>query len=201
MSKTHFVVGLATSLAVIQPKSFNECMVAVIGGGVGGVLADNDILDNDYLADALIGQLLALGTAAIAIVLDFYLDFGICQAIINKPFLPIIGGISFTILYIIGFCSDHRTFTHSFLALILYTFTSMLIHVPLAIPLATAYLSHLLLDILNKKKIPLLYPLDFGICLKMCYANKTANKVFMYVGSAVSGFLLLIGIILSFTNT
>ena len=43
MSKTHFAVGLATSLAIIQPKTFNECAVAVIGGTVGGVLADNDI--------------------------------------------------------------------------------------------------------------------------------------------------------------
>lgn len=200
MGKTHFAVGIATSLAVVQPKSFNECMVAVIGGAVGGVLADNDILDNGYQTGASSGQLLALGTAAISVVLDFFLGLGICQVIADKPILPIIGGIGFIILYIIGFCSNHRTFTHSFLALILYTIAVMLIYVPLAIPLAAAYLSHLLLDILNKKNIRILYPLDFGICFKMCYANKTANKVFMYVGFAVSGVLLLIGIIMSFTN-
>ena len=83
MSKTHFAVGLATSLAIIQPKTFNECAVAVIGGTVGGVLADNDILDNDYQADALTGQLLALGSATLALVLDFFLGFGICESIIG----------------------------------------------------------------------------------------------------------------------
>ena len=201
MSKTHFAVGLATSLAIIQPKTFNECAVAVIGGTVGGVLADNDILDNDYQADALIGQLLALGSAVLALVLDFFLGFGICESIIAKPMLPIIGGICFVVLYIVGFCSDHRTFTHSFLAMILYTIAAALIYTPLAIALGAAYLSHLLLDILNKKKVPILYPLEFGICFKMCYANKTANKVFMYVGFAISGLLLIIGIVTSFVST
>ena len=98
MSKTYFAVGLATSLAVIQPNTFTECAVAFIGGTIGGVLADNDILDNDYQADALIGQLLAFGAAALALVLDFFFGFGICQSIIEKPLLPIIGGIGLTVI-------------------------------------------------------------------------------------------------------
>lgn len=200
MSKTHFAVGLATSLAIIQPETFNECAVAVIGGTVGGVLADNDILDNDYQADALTGQLLALAATVLALVLDFFLGFGICQSVIEKPMLPIIGGVGFVILYIVGFCSDHRTFTHSFLAMILYTIAAAFIYTPVAYALGAAYLSHLLLDILNKKKIPVLYPLEFGICLKMCYANKTANKVFMYIGFVVSGVLLIMGIVSSFVG-
>ena len=168
---------------------------------MGGVLADNDILDNDYQADALIGQLLALGSAVLALVLDCILGFGICESVINKPVLPIIGGIGFIALYIIGFCSDHRTFTHSFLAMIFYTIAAALIYTPLAIALGAAYLSHLLLDILNKKKVPVLYPLEFGICFKMCYANKTANKVFMYIGFAISGLLLIVRIITSFVGS
>ena len=85
MSKTHLAVGMATSLAVIQPTSFQECAIAVIGGAVGGVLADNDILDNDYHADALIGQLLAIGLVAITFLFDYFFDFGICIAISPTP--------------------------------------------------------------------------------------------------------------------
>ena len=70
MSRTHLAIGLATSLAVIRPGSLQECAVAVVGGAVGGVLADNDILDNDYHADALIGQLLAIGLVAIISTLE-----------------------------------------------------------------------------------------------------------------------------------
>ena len=200
MSKTHFAIGLATSLAIIRPQTFNECAVAVIGGALGGVLADNDILDNDYQDDALIGQILALGTVVLTLLIDFFFKLGICQSIISTPILSIIGGIGFVVLYIIGFNSDHRTFTHSFLALALYTIAIAFIHIPLVIPFASAYLSHLMLDVLNKKKVPLLYPLEAGICLKLCYASKTANTVFMYIGFGISAILITIGIITSCIN-
>ena len=102
-------------------------------------------------------------------------------------------------MYIIGFLSEHRTFTHSFLALVLYTFTTWLIYKPIALAVSVAYLSHILLDILNKRKVLILYPSKFGVCLKMCYANKTANKVFMYVGFGASVVLLVACLILSIT--
>ena len=34
----------------------------------------------------------------------------------------------------------------------------------------------------------------------MCYSNKTANKVFMYIGFAISGLLLIVGVINSFAG-
>ena len=197
MSRTHYAIGIATSLAVIRPETFSECTVAVIGGVVGGVLADNDILDNDYQEDALIGQLLALGTTILMLLIDFFFKLGICHAIISKPILPIIGGIGFVVLYIVGFFSDHRTFTHSLLALFLYTLFFALIYFPLWLPIAVGYFSHLMLDILNKKKVPIFYPMDFGICLKLCYASKTGNKVFMYIGFVLSSILLVVSVISS----
>lgn len=197
MSKTHYAVGLATSLAVIQPKTINECLTAVIAGTIGGVLADNDILDNDYQADALIGQLLAAGTTALAVIFDYLFKLGICLTIVSRPILSIIGGVGFVVLWFVGFFSDHRTFTHSLTALALYSLAVWLIYPPILLGFAVAYFSHLFLDILNKKKVPILYPFEFGICLKMCYANKTANKVFMYIGFAASGILLIISVIVS----
>lgn len=197
MGKTHFTIGLATSLAVVRPKTIDECLVAVVAGTIGGVLADNDILDNDYHSDALIGQLLAIGTTLLSLILDYFLQIGICQSIIARPLWSLLGGIVFIALWIAGFLSDHRTFTHSLTALAAYSIAVVLIHPPLLVGFAAAYLSHLILDILNKKKVPILYPLNFGICFKMCYANKTANKVFMYIGFAASGILLLISVITS----
>lgn len=73
-----------------------------------------------------------------------------------------------------------------------------LIYKPFSAPLAVAYFSHLVLDVLNKKKIPLFYPLKFGICLKLCYANKKANKVLMYVGFCIAAVLLGAGGLTSF---
>ncbi len=197
MGKTHFAVGLATSLAIIQPKSFEECLIAIIGGTVGGVLADNDILDNDHRIDAFSVQFFAAAVTVTALVIDCVGRFGIWQAITENQSNATTGGVVFAVLWLFGVLSKHRTFTHSLTALLFYTLAVAMIYQPLTAGFAAAYLSHLLLDIMNKKKIPILYPLNFGICFKLFYADGFANKVCMYLGSAVSGILLLTGILSS----
>ena len=198
MSKTHLAIGLTASLAIVQPTTFHQCAVAVIGGAVGGVLADNDLL-SDSQANALTGQGVAFGIAGIALVLDYLFGFGICQFVMAQPRLSAIGGIVFVLLYVIGMGFRHRTFTHSFIAMILYTAAVSFIYAPISKAFATAYCSHLFLDVLNKKKVYLFFPLNCGICLKMCYANKKANTVFWHIGLGVSCVLLIAGIIESFS--
>jgi inner membrane protein len=61
-----------------------------------------------------------------------------------------------------------------------------------------AYLSHLLLDVLNRKKMPLLYPLDLGICLKLCYSNGKMDTFLMYVGYITTAVFLTIGLVSGF---
>ena len=74
----------------------------------------------------------------------------------DSSILSIIGGVGFVVLWFIGFFSDHRTFTHSLTALSLFSLAVWLIYPPLLFGFVTAYLSHLLLDILNKKKMKFL---------------------------------------------
>ena len=61
----------------------------------------------------------------------------------------------------------------------------------LAIPYAIGYLSHLILDILNKRPVPVLYPIGKGFCLNLCYTGKTANTFFMFVGLVGTVFLIV----------
>lgn len=197
MSKTHLTIGIASSLAIVNPTTLTGCAMSVIVGSVGGVLADNDILDNDYHSDALIGQLLAFGISAFTLVIDYFFKLGICNYVVNHKTMSIIAGIVFCITYFVGFMSNHRTFTHSFLALGIYATSIYIVYPTALIGFSVAYFSHLLLDLLNKKKIPLLYPIKGGICLKLCYANKMGNKVFMYGGLGLSIILLIKGILLS----
>jgi inner membrane protein len=194
MGITHFTIGLATSLAVMQPTSINGCLTAVIAGALGGVTPDNDMLDQD---NGLKVQFRALQVTAGMLGLDIISGSGICESIISNQTTSIIGLVGFLILWFLGRISDHRTFTHSFLAMMLYSLFIGFIYEPLAIGYMAAYLSHLVLDMLNKKKVPLLYPLDGGICLKLCYANSTVDTVLMYIGYVISAILLIIGIISS----
>lgn len=57
MSKTHIAIGAVTALMGSVLTNPKDCGIVVIGGVVGGIIADNDILDNDYLGDALLRQL------------------------------------------------------------------------------------------------------------------------------------------------
>ena len=45
-------------------------------------------------------------------------------------------------------------------------------------------LSHLLLDLTNKKPLQLLWPLKKGFCLKWFLSNRLANRVFLFLGLA-----------------
>lgn len=192
MGKTHFTVGLATALAVLQPKTLGECLTAVIAGALGGVTADNDTL---LESSALAGQITSLRTVLFVLVLDCFFGFGMCAHIMENEATAASGLIAFLILWVIGYFSAHRTFTHSFLAMVLYSLSMGLIYPPLALGFMAAYLSHLFLDLLNKKKLPLLYPVKFGVSLNLCYANRTANAFFLYLGYIVSAVLLIRGIV------
>ena len=196
MGRTHFAIGLATSLAVMQPKSIGECMAAIFAGALGGVTADNDTLNQ---SNSLSAQLLALKTALGILLIDYFFKLGICESIMANQTTALIGLIAFLVLWFIGFFSDHRTFTHSFLAMILYSLAIGLIYEPFTLGFMVAYLSHLALDILNRKKMPLLYPLDFGVCLKLCYADSKFDNFLMYVGYIATAVLLTIGLVASFS--
>lgn len=195
MGRTHFAVGMAASLAVslqvMQPQNVSDCLIALAGGAVGGVLADADTIDNDYNHDALIGQLLGFAVLVMVMAIDYFMKLGVCEYVIhNNTNTSIIAGIAFIILYIIGVASEHRSFTHSLLAMLLFSFCFGLVVQRLGFFVLVGYASHLLLDLLNKKDVPLLYPRKKGICFKVCYANKTANTVFMF-----AGFITTIGLL------
>ena len=79
MSKTHLAIGMATALALSNVNTPSDCIAALAGGAISGVLADVDVLKNDYKKDALIGELLAFGITAIVFGIDYILNLGICD--------------------------------------------------------------------------------------------------------------------------
>jgi len=198
MGKTHFAVGLAASLAAVSPVTLPDCLTAVIGGCVGGVLADCDILDNDHKLASFSVQLVAAGVTALAFTLDGVLNLGIVQSMTQRRTMATAGMIAFAVLWLLGVFSGHRTFTHSVPAFLLYTFAVYVIHPPLTVGFAAGYLSHLLLDLTNRKNLPLLYPLKSGFCLKLFYADGFANRLFFFAGTVVSAYLLTKGILSGF---
>lgn len=192
MGQTHLAAGLATALLLTQSHTFSACAAVVAGGALGGVLADNDTL---HTANALTNQLGALGLTTAALILDGVFHLGLCREAAANPERTILGGVAFAVLYFLGCRSAHRTFTHSLLALALYSAAFACLLPQAGVAFSVAYASHLLLDLLNKRTVQLLYPLRRGFCLRLCYADGLLNRILCLSGAALSSLLLVIGIV------
>ena len=141
----------------------------------------------------LLETIIAIG---IMIALSFYSNISL-KSLINwdEVTLPIIIGIfSFIGLLIYGYFSSHRTFTHTLLALILFSLSIYMICNNLAYTMyfAVGMLSHQLLDMLNKQEIYWLNPIT-----KKDFALYSINS-----SGAISTMMFIAGVVVTicFTN-
>ena len=156
MSKTHIAVGIASGLAIAQTGSVESCVAAVVGGSLGGIIADCDIHPSRAHKDALAGRLIVLGIAVVALLADRYANAGLCDYLFAYLGAPLIAGVvAFAALTFVGGHTDHRSFTHSLVAMAAFCGSVYLACAPLLPYFAIGYTSHLLLDITNKQGIRL----------------------------------------------
>ena len=188
LGKTHMAVGIAATLAITQPSGISELVLAVGAGSLGALISDIDVGTSNSHRDA--DKITALSVVVVLAVfaLDYFCNTQIIERIIGSSgYLRIIAGL----LLFIGICAfgkeqPHRSFMHSFLALILLSFALGLIWEKAVIYFAVGFLSHVATDIFNKKKVRLLYPLKGGVSLGLFHAYGLANDIFFAVGSIVA---------------
>ncbi|MBR0405821.1 MAG: metal-dependent hydrolase [Eggerthellaceae bacterium] len=183
MSKTHIAVGVASALAIAHTGSVGSFVAAVVGGSIGGIIADCDITPSRAHKDALIGRLLVVGIAVVALALDYYYSAGVCDFIVGNLGMRTIMGVAlFTALTFVGGHTDHRTFTHSLVAMAAFCGAIYLICQPLLPYFAIGYASHLVLDITNHQSIRLFWPARIEASLGLCRAKGTVNSIMLVVG-------------------
>ena len=191
MSKTHIAVGAASALAVAQAGSVESCVAAVLGGSLGGIIADCDIHPSRAHKDALMGRLIVVGVAAVALLADWYADAGLCDYLVANLGVPLLAGVvAFAALTFVGGHTDHRSFTHSLVAMACFCAAVYLACAPLLPYFAVGYASHLVLDVANKQGVRLLWPLRKNVSLGLCRAKGAANTALMFAGFAVAVLLL-----------
>ena len=187
LGKTHMAVGIAATLAITQPSGVSELVLAVGAGSLGALISDIDVGTSNSHRDA--DKITALSVVVLAVfAMDYFCNTQIIERIIGSSgYLRIIAGL----LLFIGICAfgkeqPHRSFMHSFLALILLSFALGLIWEKAVIYFAVGFLSHLATDIFNKKKVRLLYPMKGGVSLGLFHAYGLANDIFFAIGSIVA---------------
>ena len=181
-------VGIAATLAITQPSGVSELVLAVGAGSLGALISDIDVGTSNSHRDA--DKITALSVVVVLAVfaMDYFCNTQIIERIIGSSgYLRIIAGL----LLFIGICAfgkeqPHRSFMHSFLALILLSFALGLIWEEAVIYFAVGFLSHLATDIFNKKKVRLLYPMKGGVSLGLFHAYGLANDIFFAIGSIVA---------------
>lgn len=199
MGKTHTAIGIASAFLVMQPRTHSALAAALIGGAIGGVMSDIDVKIDRSIRnmrkpsmDAVYGELSSIMIAVAALFSDGRHNGTIVPSIIDNGWLALIGLIVFGFLTVIGKTrSEHRGRTHSLLACLLFTVSVMLVHPVIGVAFGIGYCSHLCLDLLNKTPVRLFYPLQKGICFKVCYANRLGNEILFSLGTAFCVFYML----------
>ena len=157
LGRTHFVLGMASALVITHPQTVPGVITAMTAGAVGGWIVDVDLKNRDIersddaeresVYDIIIDLLFIFAFIA----LDFFIGKGMCKYVIDNWGVMVWGPLlGIIILLLVGLNTKHRTFTHSFLALALYSGLMYFFCRPAAIPFAIGYASHLVADLFNR---------------------------------------------------
>lgn len=193
-NRTHRIMGAAAALAVVQPHTLLGCALAATAGAMGGAVSDIDLLWQQS-ARAVLRRTLEAGLLLAGLVLlELFAQAGvgaILLALIGpgwRPGLAMLAG-----LLVLGFFSEHRSFTHSLLGMALFSAALHLIAPEQAGAFMAGFASHLVLDLLNRAPLRLLFPLRAGCTLRLVAADGLADMLLWIAGwLAVAGLTLLL---------
>lgn len=200
MGKTHMVCGTACALCVLQPTTIREWIICTGAAAIGAVISDIDVTTSD--SRETLNKVTVL--SVLIVIAMYYLEYrwhlGIARNFNRESslFRLVMGFAVFLGICTFGKNQPHRSFMHSFVGLASLSAVLYFVYPPLAMPFAVAMFSHIVLDIFNRRRVRLFYPLRGGFCLRMCSANGLVSRTLFVVGSFVfvvySGMLLFMNI-------
>lgn len=185
LKRTHTIVGMACALTVLQPHSYAEIITATVAGAIGAQVPDIDSATSESHRDA---DLICLSTALLvcgALYCEYKWNLGLVSRIsTNSTYIRSLIG-AFILLGVCAYGKEtaHRTFMHSLLGLFSTTI-GVWFMMPIVTPwYAIGYSSHILIDLLNKKKIQILYPCKKGVGFNICKSNGIINRLIGTLGT------------------
>ena len=184
LAKAHVTVGMAAAFTIMKPETVAEALPVIAGGALGCLICDLDCEVTKEKTESSHWRVVMGLIAAAALIEDHLLNAGMWSSLGNNgQYLWFAGLVGFVLTGGFASVSSHRGFSHSLLALALFAGSLWLIFPAMAIPFVITFVSHLILDMMNKRSVRLFYPAEKGVCLGMFYADRFANKVFAAAGS------------------
>lgn len=184
LAKAHITIGMAAAFTIAQPGTIPEALPVVAGASLGCLICDIDCENTKEKSDSSRWRLVMAAVAAAALIEDHLLGAGMWSSLADSgSYLWFAGLAGFVLTCTFASVSSHRGFSHSIPALLLETAFLWLIFPMSAQSFAAAFISHQVLDIMNKRPVRLLYPAEKGFCLGWFYADRLANKIFASAGT------------------
>ena len=184
LAKAHIAVGMAAAFSIVRPGTVAEALPVIAGGALGCLICDLDCENKSEKSDSSRWRVVMALAAAAALIEDHLLDAGMWRSLGHcGKYLCFAGIAGFVIICIFAGGSGHRGFSHSLLAMALETACLWLIFPAAVLPFAAAFMSHVLLDMMNKRSVRLFYPAKKGFCFGWFYADRLANKVITACGT------------------
>lgn len=185
--KTHMVSGIAASFAVVLPKTPKEMLLCIGAAAIGAVISDIDVSTSE--ARRNFNKLLKV--VALILLITGFLEYHFQLGILNMArhhgyLLTAVGFFLFFLVCIYGKEQPHRSFMHSILGLFLLTCSVYMMFPPASFPFAVAMISHVVLDLLNKRKVKLFYPFRKGVAFSICRSDGIVNTVLFYLSCFIS---------------
>ncbi len=192
MSLTHIAFGMAVTLSFRELESPLDFAFAISAGAVGSVLADIDVIKSNKRKDALLGQSVAAILLAFTVAANLLKDRTVIRQLTRHSAVTLVGSALFVIFCIIGVRSPHRGFTHSVVGMALFSAALYMIYPLFGVLCLYGYLSHILLDLFNKRGLRLFWPCKKRVCLGAYKVDGAADKVFRLLGFALSAAALIV---------
>ncbi|HIX77483.1 MAG TPA: metal-dependent hydrolase [Candidatus Fusicatenibacter merdavium] len=186
--KTHWAVGTAAALCLGQPANFREWVLCVGAAAVGSVICDVDVTTSDSRETLNRITVVAVLVAVAVGAAEAWWHLGIVRNFERESnlFRLIVGFAAFLAVCTFGKNQPHRSFMHSFAGWFLLGGITGLIYPAMTPYFSIAMLSHMAIDLLNRRNVRLLYPLKKGFSFRVCSADGLVNHVLFLAGAAVS---------------
>ena len=174
---THIVCANALALAFIRPDDPSTLLLTLGAATVGGTISDIDVSDKDHKGYIISYSIITVISILLLLFGEIIFHLGINDWIIeNSSYTKII--ICFilsTLLCYFGYLNPHRSFLHSFLGIGLLMLLCYISLGGVVIPFTIGIVSHIILDLFNKKGLWLFYPLKKKYSFKLCVYNGIVN--------------------------
>ncbi len=194
--KTHLAVGTATALCITYPADLKELGLCIIVSSIGSVVSDVDVKSSESRKDLNRITIISVVLLFALMFAEFIFDLGITKNFNRESgwFRFILGFFSFIAVCTFGKYQPHRSFMHSIPALAILTAIVYFMYPLLAPYFFISMLSHIFIDLFNKKRVKLFYPIKKGICFRLCPADGKVNDVLCFAGTIASIFFLILAI-------